>query len=82
MGGDPRSRAASSSDQSMPRVRAFTVRATKLRQNRVWAITTVVKPRSAPTLKKRVKSEAPMTISGVVSGRTISRLIALLPCIR
>ncbi len=53
----------------MPLVRAFTVRATKLRQNRVWAITTVQKPRDTPRLKNRVKNEAPITISGVTIGR-------------
>ena len=43
-GGEPRSIAASSSVQSKPRMRAFTVSATKLTQNMMWAMTTVVKP--------------------------------------
>ena len=45
-------------------------------------MTTVAKPRVAPRLKNRVNSEAPMTISGVVSGSTSSRLMAALPRIR
>ena len=81
-GVDPRSIAASSSVQSVPRTRAFTVIATKLRQNSVWAITIVQNPRVAPTLKNSVKSEAPITISGVVSGSISSRLMAPLPYIR
>ena len=74
--------AASSSVQSVPRIRALTVSATKLRQNSVWAMTIVQKPRATPWLKKSVNSDAPMTISGVVSGSTMSRLIAAPPRIR
>ena len=66
----------------MPRTRAFTVIATKLRQNSVWAITIVQKPRSTPWLKNSVNSEAPITISGVVSGNTSNRPMAALPYIR
>ena len=49
IGGEPRSIAASSSVQSIPRMRALTVIATKLRQNNVCEITIVQKP-AADTL--------------------------------
>ena len=42
----------------------------------MWAITIVQYPRSTPWLKNSVNSEAPITISGVVSGSTSSTLIA------
>ena len=42
----------------------------------MWAMTIVQKPRSTPWLKNSVNSEAPITISGVVSGSTSSRLIS------
>ncbi len=80
-GGDPRSAAASSRLQSMPRMRAFTVSATNDTQNSVCAMTMVVKPRSTPRSKKSVNSEAPMTISGVVSGTTSIRLMMVPPFI-
>ena len=81
-GGEPRSIAASSSVKSKPRMRAFSVIATKLRQKPVWAMTIVQKPSSAPWLKNSVNSDAPITISGVVIGRISSMLIAPLACIR
>jgi hypothetical protein len=70
-GVDPRSIAASSSVQSNPRTRACTVSATKLTQNMMWAMTTVVNPSSTLALKNRVNSDEPSTISGVVRGRTM-----------
>ena len=63
-------------------MRAFTVRATNDRQNIVWAMTIVQNPRSTPWLKNSVNSEAPNTISGVVSGRISSRLSHVPPRIR
>ena len=81
-GGEPRSAAASSSDQSRPRMRALTVRATNDRQNMVWAMTIVQNPRCTPWLKNSVNSEAPNTISGVVSGRISSRLSHMPPWMR
>ena len=75
----PRSIAASSRFQSKPRMRAFTVSATKRGQNRMWAMTIVVKPRSPPQPMNRVASDEPITISGVVIGSTSSRLISAPP---
>ncbi len=75
----PRSMAASSSDQSNPRMRALTVRATNEVQNSTWAITMVVKPRCTPLSMNRVANDDPSTISGVVMGSTRSRLMRAPP---
>jgi hypothetical protein len=63
-------------------MRALTVIATKLRQKPVWAITIVQNPRSTPWLKNSVNSEAPITISGVVRGSTMRRLMSAPPWMR
>ena len=81
-GGEPRSAAASSSDQSSPRIRALTVNATNDRQNSVWAATIVQNPNCTPWLKNSVNVEAPNTISGVVSGRMSRKLITAPPFMR
>ncbi len=75
----PRSIAASSSDQSKPRMRAFTVSATNEVQKSTWAITIVAKPRCHPQSMNSVASEDPMTISGVVMGSTRSRFTSAPP---
>ena len=69
-GDAPRSIAASSRVQSNPLIRALTVSATNEVQNMMWAMTIVPKPRSTPRSMKSVTSDAPSTISGVVSGST------------
>jgi hypothetical protein len=75
----PRSMAASSSVQSKPRRRAFTVRATKLVQNSTWAMTMVQNPRWTPRSMNSVSSDEPRTISGVVRGSSRSRFTTRLP---
>ncbi len=49
-------------------------------QNITWAISSVWKPSpGAPRMMKKESSEAPMTISGVAIGTTISRFAARRP---
>src|ERR1051325_2948504 len=48
-------------------------------QNMMWAITIVQKPRKTFQLRKRVRSDAPSTISGDDIGRKMRRLVADLP---
>jgi len=69
-GGAPRSIAASSSVQSIPRRRARTVRATKATSKLTWASTIVPNPRFQPRSMNIVSSEAPITTSGAVSDST------------
>ena len=71
--------AASSSVQSKPRTRAFTVSATKLTSNMTWAMMIVPKPVFQPQARKSVSSEEPSTTSGAVSGMTRNRLTPSLP---
>ena len=76
----PRSCAASSRLRSKPISRERTTTTTKLMQNITWAISSVWKPSpGAPRMMKKESSEAPMTISGVAIGTTISRFAARRP---
>jgi hypothetical protein len=70
----PRSRAASSRLRSKPIKRERTTTTTKLMQNITWAISRVGNPsEGVPRTKKKDRSAAPMTTSGVAIGMTIRK---------
>ena len=75
----PRSIAASSRCRSKPTRRARTETTAKLMQNVMCAIRIVQKPNTKFRFRKSVRSDAPMTISGVDSGRKIRRFVTLRP---
>ena len=75
----PRSEAASSIERSKPINLDRTTTTTKLIENITWASSRVVKPSAMPETTNIESSAAPITISGVAIGRTISRLVAVRP---
>ena len=48
-------------------------------QNMTWAISRVVKPSEVPRMRKKERSEAPITTSGVAIGITIRKFAARRP---
>jgi hypothetical protein len=76
----PRSVAASSRLRSNPIRRERTTTTTKLMQNMTCAISSVSKPSDGvPRMRKKERSEAPITTSGVAIGMTIRKFAVRRP---
>ena len=71
--------AACSKRGSKEAIRALTVTTTNEIQNITWAITMVQNPGFIPNDKNIVRSEAPITISGVAIGKKIRKFVDDLP---